>query len=44
MPQFGASLTDDSRAKIYDSRLIIYDRNMFMIEATAYMSVYNSPT
>ncbi len=27
MPQFGASLTDDSR-------VVIYDRNMFIIQAT----------
>jgi len=27
MPQFGASLTDDSR-------VVIYDGNMFIIEAT----------
>jgi hypothetical protein len=27
MPQFGASLTDDSR-------IVIYDRNMFIVQAT----------
>jgi len=30
-PQFGASLTDDSR-------VIIYDRNMFIVQATAYFA------
>ncbi len=27
MPQFGASLTDDSR-------IVIYDRNMFIVQST----------
>jgi hypothetical protein len=31
MPQFGASLTGDTR-------IIIYDRNMFIILVTAYIS------
>jgi hypothetical protein len=29
MPQFGASLADDSR-------VVIYDRNMFIVQATDY--------
>ncbi len=31
MPQFGASLTDDAR-------VVIYDRNMFIIQATGHSS------
>ncbi len=33
MPQFGASLT-------YDSRVVIYDRNMFIIQATGMVKGY----
>jgi hypothetical protein len=31
MPQFGASLADDSR-------VIIYDRNMFIVQATDHLN------